>query len=148
MMNELCRKVEKELENIGEKGITSSNLDTAYKLIDIFKDIKEAEYYKKMTGDTYDAKRSYMDTHDDWHRERYPLDDRNERYMERMREGVYTYNEGKRDYRNGDSKSKMIEGVEMTMNAIVNFVEFMNDFAESSQEKEIVRKYIEKLKKI
>ena len=29
----------RELENIGDKGITSSNLDTTFKLIDIYKDI-------------------------------------------------------------------------------------------------------------
>ena len=45
-MEELLRKVKKELENIGEKGLSSSNLDTTYKLIDIYKDIKEACYYE------------------------------------------------------------------------------------------------------
>ena len=35
--------VAKELEQIGEKGLTSSNLDTTFKLIDILKDIKEVE---------------------------------------------------------------------------------------------------------
>ena len=35
-MQELKNKVKKELEGIGEKGLTSSNLETAYKLIDIY----------------------------------------------------------------------------------------------------------------
>ena len=74
--------------------------------------------------------------------------ERTERYLERIRDGVHSYNTGRRRYMDGDSKQRMIEGIEMTMTAIVNFVEFMNDFAESSQEKEIVKKYIEKLKKI
>ena len=37
-MEELKRKVKKELENIGDKGLTASNLDTTYKLVDIMKD--------------------------------------------------------------------------------------------------------------
>ena len=152
MMHELCSKVERELENIGEKGITNSNLDTAYKLIDIYKDIKEAEYYKQMTQDgkdSYDT-RSYRGDWDDKYAGRGSDErsERTERYLERIRDGVHSYNAGRRRYMDGDSKQRMIEGIEMTMTAIVNFVEFMNDFAESSQEKEIVKKYIEKLKKI
>ena len=47
-MHELLEKVTRELEKIGDKGLTSSNLDTTYKLIDIYKDIKESLYYEKM----------------------------------------------------------------------------------------------------
>ena len=45
-MNKLLEKVEKELGNIAEKGLSSANLETTFKLIDIYKDIKEAEYYQ------------------------------------------------------------------------------------------------------
>lgn len=170
-MEQLLRKVKKELESIGDKGLTSSNLDTTYKLIDIYKDIKEACYYEEMTegGDTYGRRsrgadgryrgddRMYRDDddYDDRYGRRgrgsyghYPLDERSERHFERMREGMFNYNEGKNRYRDGDSKERMVEGVEMTMSAIVSFVEAMIDFAETSQEKEIVRKYVDKLKKI
>lgn len=40
-MHKLLERVEKELENIADKGLSSSNLETTYKLIDIYKDIKE-----------------------------------------------------------------------------------------------------------
>ena len=49
-MHKLLEKVEKELDNIAEKGITNSNLDTTYKLIDIYKDIKESKYYETNSG--------------------------------------------------------------------------------------------------
>ena len=39
MMKELKNKVKKELDTIAEKGLTSSNLETTYKLVDIYKDI-------------------------------------------------------------------------------------------------------------
>ena len=150
-MEELLKKVTKELENIGDKGLTSSNLETTYKLIDIYKDIKEACWYEDQLkhDDIYGARRNRYMEHDDHSiYERYPLDDRNERYFERMREGVYNYNEGKMRYKDNNSKDRMIEGVEMTMGAIVNFIESMLDFAETPTEKEIVRKYVDKLKKI
>ena len=42
----------------------------------------------------------------------------------------------------------MVEGIEMTMCAIVDFIEALMDLAETSQEKEIVRKNIDKIKRI
>lgn len=42
----------------------------------------------------------------------------------------------------------MLDGVDMAMGALVNFVEYMMDNTETSQEKEVIRKHIEKLKKI
>lgn len=165
-MDELLRKVKKELDSIGEKGLTSSNLDTAYKLIDIYKDIKEACYYEDMSGDSYGARgrdsRGRYNNYDEGrgsyngdyrgdsynHDRYYPLNDREERHLERMREGLYNYNEGRRRYRDGESKERMIDGVEMAMGALVNFVEYMMDNVETSQEKEAIRKYINKLKNV
>ena len=46
IMNELerfCRVVEEEIGKIADKGLNTANLETAYKLIDIYKDMKEAE---------------------------------------------------------------------------------------------------------
>ena len=65
-----------------------------------------------------------------------------------MREGLYNYDAGRMRYRDGGSKEKMIDGVDMAMGALVNFVEFMLDNVETSQEKEVIRKHIDKLKQI
>ncbi len=65
-----------------------------------------------------------------------------------MREGMYNYRDGRSRYRDGDSKDKMIDGVDMAMGALVNFVEYMLDNVETSHEKEVIRKHIEKLKKM
>ena len=40
-MDALLNRVKRELDVIADKGITSSNLETTYKLIDIYKDIRE-----------------------------------------------------------------------------------------------------------
>ena len=169
MMDELLRKVKKELSTIADKGLTSSNLDTTYKLIDIYKDIKEADYYEKCNEESElygarsrDSRGRYRGDEDDYdrsyrrggnsgnynHDRYYPLDERDERYFTRIREGLYNYNEGKNRYRDGDSKDRMIDGVDMAMGALVNFVEYMMDNVETSQEKEVIRKHIDKLKKM
>lgn len=165
-MHRLLEKVEKELDNIGDKGLTSSNLDTTFKLIDIYKDIKESEYYdcKTREGDSYDARRRgsdgrYMSGRDYWDeryhdgdweaRGRYNIDDKYNRYMTRMKEGMEKYTEGRDRYRNnGDSSDRMVDGIDMTMDAICMFVESLADFAETSKEKEIIRKHLNKMKNV
>ena len=156
-MEELLRKVRKELDAIGDKGLTSSNLETTYKLIDIYKDIKEACYYEDQIGKSLDRDDRYRgDTYRDGRRSDrdyeirsyYPSDSKHDRYLNKMREGMHDYDEGKMRYRDGESKDRMIDGIEMTMSALVNFVEDLMDFAETSSEKEIVKKYVNKLKSL
>lgn len=160
-MNDLLEKVEKELDKIGDKGLTSSNLDTTYKLIDIYKDIKESKYYEKMCKeDSYDARRRdsqgrYMENdrgYSDGRNNRYshykPWDDRTERYFLKIKDGLDDYSAGRERYREGSSQDRMIEGIEMAMSALVNFVETLYDHTETQREKDVIHEHIEKLRKI
>lgn len=152
-----------------QNNLATTNLGTAYKLIDIYKDIKEADYYKKMSeeSETYDARRRdsrgrYMgDDRDDNYDARggrdssggryshyYPWGDREERYFDRMREGMDNYSEGRGRYRDGSSQEKMIDGIELAMTALVSFVETLYDHAETTKEKDVIKEHIEKLKRI
>lgn len=148
-MDLLLKRVKKELDAIADKGITSSNLETTNKLVDIYKDIKEIECMGDGNGDFNRGRGGYNDK---YYIERYndhgSLDERSERYLNRMREGMNDYNTGRSRYRDGGSETRMIDGIEMTMGAVVNFVESLIDYAETSQEKEIVRKYVNKLKNV
>ena len=53
-MQNLCKIIEQELGKIAEKGLTTSNLETAYKLVDMYKDIKNTEYWETK-GEYYDT---------------------------------------------------------------------------------------------
>lgn len=44
-MEKLCRLIEDELKRKSEAGLTTANLDTVYKLIDMYKDLKNTEYW-------------------------------------------------------------------------------------------------------
>lgn len=44
-MEKLCNIIEDELNKIAEKGLNTGNLETAYKLIDMYKDMKNTEYW-------------------------------------------------------------------------------------------------------
>ncbi len=50
----LCNAIEEELGKIADKGFTTTNIETAYKMIDMYKDIKNSEYF--------DAKSEYYMT--------------------------------------------------------------------------------------
>ena len=147
-MDLLLKRVGKELETIADKGISSSNLDSTYKLIDIYKDIKEINCMddKGTYNDKYYIER--YNRGDDSYNTHHPTDERYERYLTRMREGMSDYNAGRMRYRDGGSEQRMIDGIEMTMGAVINFVESLIDYAETSQQKEIVRKYVNKLKNV
>lgn len=134
-MDALLNRVKRELDVIADKGITSSNLETTYKLIDIYKDIREIECMEGTSSDT-ETKRTHY------------TDERTERYLTRMNEGMSEYKEGCTKYRDGGSEARMIDGIEITMGAVLNFVESLMDYAETSSEKDIVRKYVNKLKDI
>lgn len=159
IMHKLLERVEKELDGIGDKGLNSSNLDTTYKLIDIYKDIKESEYYDtKINKNSYneprrDGRGRYMeydrDFDKDWER-----DDRYERfgpmgrYFLRLEDEVDNYNMARNRYRKGGSQDRVVDGIDMVMEAIHKMVECLIDYAETSQEKEIIRKHIDKMKNI
>lgn len=53
-MKKLCEVIEQELHKIAEKGLTTSNVDTAYKLVDMYKDLKNTEYWETK-GEYYDT---------------------------------------------------------------------------------------------
>lgn len=50
-IDKLCRVVEDELQKIAEKGLNTSNLETAYKLIDMYKDLKNTEFWESQMED-------------------------------------------------------------------------------------------------
>lgn len=160
-MDKLLGRVEKELENIADKGLSSSNLDTTFKLIDIYKDIKEADYYDCQTGGSYNAQRRdsrgrYMGDRDSWKIEKWDSDRSHEyenlgpmkRYFDRLGDEMDTYNMNRGRYRKGDSSTRIEDGIDMVMDAIHKMVECLYDYAETAQEKEIIRKHIDKMKSL
>lgn len=53
-MKKFCEIIESELGKIAEKGLTTSNLETAYKLVDMYKDLKNTDYWETK-GEYYDT---------------------------------------------------------------------------------------------
>ena len=53
-MKKFCEMIEMELGKIADKGLTTSNLDAAYKLVDMYKDLKNTDYWETK-GEYYDT---------------------------------------------------------------------------------------------
>lgn len=179
-MDKLFENVKKELTQIEQNGLSSSNLDTAYKLTCIGKNIKEIEEKEgesKMRGryedSGYNARGNYRDYNNDYNaRGNYRDGDYSEyndgygrrgvpgsgrgryrgegerfgRHMDHIEDGVDMYMYGRERYFDSGDKHRMHEGLEKFMYGICMFVETAMDFAETPEEKEIIRKHIQKMK--
>lgn len=172
-MEKLIELAKKELQAIEEKGVlNTSNLEAVSKLAEIVKDLSELEEKdkeKKSQGgqEMYDYGRYPM--HRDNYREgNYAYRDGgygtyNEGYnrrgggrynnpmrehMNHMMDGMDQYEYGRERYSHGADEGRVYEGLEKLMYAMCMFVESAMEFAETPQEKEIIRKHIQKMSRM
>lgn len=169
-MEKVLENVKREIKQIGEQGINANNIDVLSKLVDIEKDIykiKEKEGGKSsMMRDGYmdrdygargrerDSRGRYMDGRDyidDGYMRRGMYrggDDRINQHLDRIMQCVDDYQYGRDRYRDGGTQDRMEEGLEKLMYSLCVFIESMCDFAETPEEKEIIRRHIQKIKSI
>lgn len=98
-IKDLCARIEDELSKIADSGLTTGNLEMTYKLIDMYKDIKNTYYW--------DKKVEYYNTVLDEMRSGYN-DDYSERGRKRDSMGRYSANDGRMmpDYDRGNSYAR------------------------------------------
>lgn len=161
-MHKLRENAEKELKAIEEKGLTSSNLDNAYKLVEIMKGVDKIEMMQD--GGEY-SRDGYSRDREDYSRNRYSRDDydngnsyrrgRNQRTGEYMHRPNYSrlsgddddmerYREMKKQYsnaRDGESKDKMLDALEDFMCGIHGMLKQIFRDSDTREEREIVKKY-------
>lgn len=168
-MEKLIELIEKELKQISEKGLSSANLETTGKLIDMYKDLKEVgkegsymaygaggyntNQYQNQGGygrDPYSNRGGYNDYMNSGGYGRQGgyngYDGRMREHLARINEGAEMYEYGRDRYRHGGGESGMHEGLEKLMYSLCSFIESTLDFAQSPQEKDIVRRHIQKLR--
>lgn len=159
-MHKLMEQIKKELVEIEQKGVNASNLELIGKLADIYKDLSEIEnmdkggqemmeygrYRENYRDRGYGARGSYRDGgyNDDYGRRYSRMRD----YMDRMVDGMDQYEYSKERYMNSGDDSRVMEGLEKLMYAMCMFVESAIDFAETPQEKELIRKHIHKISQL
>lgn len=169
-MHKLYEDVKRELREIDENGITANNLEAVYKLVDIAKDLceikkcEEEEMEKRGRHSGY-GNYSYMDRsyegygirdgrRDDYdpYGNSYPkmrynnVDPRMTEFVNRIMEDSDMYAYGRQKYRESGNRERMHDGLDKLMYSICAFVKGIEEFAETPEEKEIVRKHIQNLR--
>ena len=166
-MRKLYTDVNKEIDCIEEQGLSSSNIDNLFKLVDIAKDLIELDektneednimrYNRGRYNDDYNY-RGYRDNYrtggrDGYGRmydERYGhIDERFYDRLDRITEALEDYMYGKDRYRDNGGTDRMKEGLDKVMYGVCTLVETIMDFSETPEEKEIVRKHIDKMRDV
>lgn len=149
MLEVVCEEIDK----IAEKGLTTGNLDTAYKLIDMYKDLKTVEGM----DDYYDDER-YSQARGRMRAKR----DSMGRYSRRYEDGNSYNNDGadyserrymdsKRMYRNDHSmasKQTMIADLEDFMSEMHGKLKELKRDADTPEERDTIDKYIKMIERM
>lgn len=154
-MEKLMQNICDELDKIAEKGFNQGNLDTAYKLVDMYKDLKEAESmeggysgdwggeyserhrgsrgrYSREGGTSYDGGSSYARRGENYARSRYSRDgySRNEGYS---RDGGYAEDRYGR-YMDSKASYRSTKSPECKQRLMSTLEEYMDDFSQQMEE--------------
>lgn len=163
MKDELLEKIEKiietPLETITKDGVSSSNLDYLYKLVDIKKDVANIEYWKAkediMRYSEYGRGGYGRDAYGEGSYGRRARDSRG-RYMghrpeDRMDEmymNYQAYSEGREAYgRSGNysAKEDSLKSLEFMLESALDLFKMLREEASSPEEKELIDKYAKKM---
>lgn len=161
-MHKLRENAEKELKAIEEKGLTSSNLDNAYKLVEIMKGVDKIEMMQ-------DGEGGYSRDREDYGRDRYSRDDydngnsyrrgRNQRTGQYMHRPNYSrlagddtdmdrYKEDKKNYsnsRDGRDKDRMLDSLETLVANVCDMVAQVYRDCDCPEEREVIKRHISRL---
>lgn len=171
-MHKLRENAEKELKAIEEKGLTSSNLDNAYKLVEIVKGVDKINMMQDGGEYSRDGYSRDMEDYDRYSRGRdggnYSNDydngnsyrrGRNQRTGEYMHRPNYSrlsgedtdmdrYRESKREYSNSrddGSKNKMLDALEDFMSGVCGMLRQIYHDSDVAEERNIIRKYAQQI---
>ena len=169
-MHKLRENAEKELKAIEEKGLTSSILDNAYKLVEIMKGVDKIEMMQD--GDQYSRDRYSRDGEDysrdgGYSRDNYDNGNsyrrgRNQRTGEYMHRPNYSrlsgedtdmdrYRESKREYSNSrddGAKNKMLDALEDFMSGVCGMMKQLTKDADCREEREVIQNWCRKIAEI
>lgn len=149
-MDRMLEVICDEIDKIAEKGLTTGNLETAYKLIDMYKDLKTVEGMEEYAEDDYSQARGRVRAkRDSMGRYSRRYDDGNSYY-----DGDYAerrYMDSKRMYRNDHSmasKQSMLADLEDFMGDMHNKLKELKRDADTPEERETIDKYIKMLERM
>ena len=168
-MDKLHKVIGLELDKIAEKGLNTANLDTAYKLVDMYKDLKNTEYWE-IKSDYYDyvlaemqggsehggyamseeERAMYGKRHGET--ERMSKSMKHDYHMGAGHDPMYDrYMSSKMSYRTDksmDGKKRLMDSLEDYMDDFTEKIREMHRDADTPEEREMIAKFMSKLQNI
>ena len=139
----LCANIERELTDITDRGLSSNNLDTAYKLMAMYKDIKKVESGMYDKGGSFNDG-SYASRHRDslgrYTRSTYKGD---------LGDKLNSYLDSKSAYRANntyDAKTDVMHKLEEYMDSFANEMEDMLRDSDTPEERQTIQRYLNKIR--
>ncbi len=147
-MEEMNKKLCEFIEKAGSKNLDATDIDYLYKVVDIYKDLKEVESmnnnYGRYNGYGNEYGREYNNSYG-----RRGVDSRyrGDSYMDGMSGSYRNYEEARNEYNNGNygAKEDGLKELEYMMHSAMKFIKMIKEEATSPEEQEIVRKHIMKI---
>ena len=141
-MEETIKKLCEYIEKAGTMNLDATDIDYLYKVVDIYKDLKEVE-----NMNNYGRYEGYGNYGEDYGRRGYDTKYRGESYMDGMRGSYRNYEEARNEYNRGNygAKEDGLKELEYMMHAAMKFIKMVKEEATSPEEQEIVRKHIMKI---
>lgn len=144
-MDGIIEKTEEYIKKVGKQGLDSVDIDYLFKVVDIYKDIKEVENmnYGRENYGRYGEYNNYNDYGRRGVDSRY----RGESYMDSMNGSYRNYEAARYEYNNGNygAKEDGLKELDYMMHAAMKFIKMIKEEATSPEEQEIVKKHIMKI---
>lgn len=141
-MEETIKRLCEYIEKVGTMNLDATDIDYLYKVVDIYKDLKEVE-----NMNNYGNYNGYGNYGEEYGRKGVDSRYRGESYMDGMRGSYRNYEEARNEYNRGNygAKEDGLKELEYMMHAAMKFIKMVKEEATSPEEQEIVRKHIIKI---
>lgn len=131
MLDRVREAVEKPMDLILKSGVSSNNLDYLYKLIDVYKDVENIEYWN--------AKEEHMRYKDYQRRPEDSIDTMFRNYR------AYSENKEMNDRSVSSINKDSMMCLENMLISVVDFIKMLKTEASTQEEIDLIHKYIRKL---
>ena len=150
-------EVEKLIKAATENGLQASNVQLLYQLIDIHKDIENEKYWKnkeeamRYMRDDYGTEDyrggSSRDSQGRFMGDRRSTSYRGQRVLDEMYNGYRNYNDGKEEYNRGNygAKNETMKSLEYMLESVTDFIEMLQNDADSQEEVDMIKHYTRKI---
>ena len=147
-MEETIKKLCEYIEKVGTMNLDATDIDYLFKVVDIYKDLKEVENMNNYGR--YDSYGNEYERYDAYGRRGVDARYRGDEYMDGMRGSYRNYEAARYEYNNGNygAKEDGLKELDYMMHAAMKFIKMIKQEATSPEEQEIVRKHIEKIREM